>query len=496
MGKVDVHNAKKFLTAENTIFKPGKKNIILCDFDRVFNIDKKNLNLFHVTRKAFYVRSQFLCDNINIFMEYFDPDKELITSYINLKVKVDLHNMTYTFTSFLDDIVNRLFTESMVAKIEAFVEDQYRIDLESSLEKDKYKDNPQQFMNKHGKILMAISTAIKMIIPIISHYYVVRPEMVKDITFKSYQHKCFYSLFPLFEQDTNIYNKLYATVNRLVDNSMHSDKGMWDRNYNKGITPTLVKTRITKMIIQDLIYKYVFSEMMIMLNHTSIKMQLKNILEGKDTHDYIEVTNKRVDNKKSGLEQLEMSAAQIDERDIIISSRGSENKIRKLMDKYDIKISKKDLDFYKNNLELNQFQTSAVLNFFSEEFKGSHNLKFLKKKNFYRLLIIMKTILLRKGFVILPYLISGNTSKLIKGRKISSKKLAKIKNTPRYQKLIAQYSDIGAEAMEQQILQTISLFVNIPMTFVDHTLQDQIGEEIPINIELLSDEIVRMFEMI
>jgi len=495
--RADISKPKKYLNPRLNLFRKGKKDTIICDFDRVFNFEKKNLNIFHIPRIAFYNKANLICDTLNLFMAYYDDDKELITCYVNMKAMADLNNMTYTYVSFVDDLVNRMFSPTMVEKIKVFVEEQYRINLETSLEKEQYKDNPQQFTNRHGKILMAISTAIKISIPIISHFYVARPDMVRGTALKTYLYNCFYALFPLFEDGANIYNKIYATVDNAINDSVHHDSGMWTRKKNKGITPAIAKTRLTKMVIHDLMFKYTFDAIMINLNYAGIRGALKHLVEGKDTRDYVSINSKRESNKSmSGLEHLEMNAAKINEQVIIISSQGSDNRIKRLITKYNVAIHKKDLDFYEKNLVMAPFQTNLVFQFFADDFKGMENMKYIKKKNFYRLLIIMKEVLKRRGFTIMPDLISGSISKKIIGRKIGNKKINKIKSSPRYINLLSQYEDVMGIVNDNLILTPISTFTNTPMTYVDHEKPELLGEDIKINEELVIDECIRLGEMI
>lgn len=495
--KADICKLKKYLDQRDRVFRQGKKDIMVCDFDKVFpSLTKKSLNVFYITRPAFYKKSNLICDTINFFMKYYDEDNELITAYVHIKAMSDLTIMAYTFKSFVDDIVNRLFTESMVGKVKKMVEDQYRIDLEASNKDEKYAENPYQYTNKHGKILMEISTAVKIIIPIISHYYAVRNDMLdENLVLKTYIYHCFYALFPLFEGDTNIYNKLYATVDKIVTNTEYQDSGMWKRNKNKGNTPTTEKNRITKIVIQDLLYKYEFNQNPINLNYVAIKGTLKNIIGGKDTYDYSDINTKRTDSKMSGLEQLEMNAARIDERDIIISTHGSKNRIKKLIKQYDVKIKEKDLKFYEENLEMNQTQINVILMFFADDFKGLENLKFVKARDLYKLIIIMKKELSRRGFKVMPSLITGKPSNKIKGRKIGPKKLAKIKSFPRYYNLMQQYKDVKVSIDESMIIRYIGTFINVPMTYVDHNKKDRLGDDIDINENVIIDESIRLIEM-
>lgn len=495
--RVDVQKPKRYLNEQSTIFRVGVRDTFICDFEKVFtSIEKKNINVFYIPRKAFYTKGDLICNTINIFMKYYDTDNEFITCYLNMKVLADLSNMTYTFTTFLSDLVNRLFSESMVKKIQEFVEEQYRVDLEASVDRDKYKDNPYQFTNKHGKILMAISTAIKLSIPIVCHYYAVRNDQLShDMMLKRFVYQCFYALFPLFEGDTQMYNKLYATVDKAVSNSEYSDSGMWKRSKNKGITPTVEKNRITKMIIQDLLYKYEFDGIIIHLNHASIRYTLGNTLGGKDTHDYSDINMKSSDSKMSGLEQLEMNAARIDERDILIASHGSRNKVKKLMEKYNVKDDRDVLKFYIDNCELSQIQFQIITQFFADDFRGTENMRFILRDDFYRLLIIMKHELRRRGFTLIPYLISGNQSNKIKGRKMNFKKLNKIKSIPRYYNLAKQYRDVSKTINDEFVTKYISVFINNPLTYVDHKEPELLGVDITVNENIVIDETIRLIEM-
>lgn len=498
--RADINQAKNYLNPRTTLFRKGKKDIIVCDFDRIFNIDRKNLNVFYIPRTAFWNQGGLICETINFFMEYYDPDKEFINAYVAMKTLTDLSNMEYSYPSFVDDLVNILFTENMVRKIETLVEEQYRVNLESSSDKEQYKENPQQFTNYHGKILMAISTAMKLCIPIVAHYYVMRMmkgQSGKGISLPNYMYQCFYALFPLFQKETDMYAKIFATVDGQINRSVHHDAGMWKRNKNKGVTPDSERTRITKMVITDLMYKYTFNAKMISLNSAGIKYTLKHLTEGKDKYDYADINTKRTNNEKmSGLEQLEMNAAKVDERDILIASQGSHSRVKRLIVKYKVKIKDDDLDFYKEHAQISQFQSNLVLQFFADDFRGTENMKFIKRKDFYRLLIIMKETLYRRGFTILPELLSGNISKKVGGRRVGNKRMNKIKQLPRYIRLLEEYEDVKDVVTDNLILKQISTFINTPMTYVDHKHPDRLGEEIRISEDIVTDECIRLIEMI
>ena len=88
------------------------------------------------------------------------------------------------------------------------VDDYYEIDLSPT---DDIKDidlHALQFMNEHGKALMALAVAYKLTIPIVCHYYAVNSEKMAELsiargenplTIKDYLYKVFVSYFPLFQ---------------------------------------------------------------------------------------------------------------------------------------------------------------------------------------------------------------------------------------------------------------------------------------------------------
>jgi hypothetical protein len=326
-----------------------------------------------------------------------------------------------------------------------------------------------------------------------------RADMVRDKSLKEYLYNCFYSLFPLFEDGTNMYAKLYATAEKQVSSSVHQDGRMWERNEHKGTTPILLTTVLTKMVIQDLMFKYVFTQKMINLNLAGIKKMIGNeITTGKDVRDYVDTSGKKSNGEKmSGLEQLEMNAAKVDEQHILIASQGSSNKIKRLAVKYNVEIKSKHVDFYEEHLgDLSPTQKDLILQFFAEDFDGTENQKYIKKRGFFRLVIIMKKILEREGFVLLPSILSGGPSTTIRSRKIGAKTLNKIKLSPRYLRLMEQYSDAASLVTEKLILVPLATLINSPMSHVDHKKPELLGQDIEISEKLVEDEFIRFTEMI
>ena len=73
----------------------------------------------------------------------------------------------------MSDICNYLLTDSIVQKINQMVDDYYDIDLSPSDSLKNIDLHALQFMNDHGKSIMALSIAYKLTIPVVCHYYAI-----------------------------------------------------------------------------------------------------------------------------------------------------------------------------------------------------------------------------------------------------------------------------------------------------------------------------------
>ena len=111
--------------------------------------------------------------------------------------------VSVNMNSYIDFIYEVMFTDTMVQKIIAMVEENYLDDIETSTEeKKKYLKNEKkhleslEFTNQHIKILLQISFSMKIMSPALFHYIQlnnIKIEKDSDIIFRFYQR-----LFDLF----------------------------------------------------------------------------------------------------------------------------------------------------------------------------------------------------------------------------------------------------------------------------------------------------------
>ena len=500
MKKVDIDS--EILFVKPAIYKKSGKNVVV-EFDKCFDEDKTNLNTFTITKSAYSKKLDEICRYCNVFFKYYDPDKEFITSLLIVKYNIDNINIYYSLRTFMSDIAELLLTDSIIKKIFKMVDDYYEIDLSPTDEIKNLDLHALQFMNEHGKALMALSIAYRLTIPVVCHYYALNAEKMNELnvargeqplSIKDYLYRIFLSYFPLFQGDSELYNKLAVTVNSHLTLTKSAEKVLWNRLQNKKITPTTYTDKLIAAIVVDILPKSIFKKNLIYLIQTAMPYQIKTILLAKDKYEYNDISMSAKTDELSGLEKMEANSARISDLDVVISKTNIKKSIRKIEKKYNIEISKEEFDYYRENLRDFAF-SDIILQFFSSHFGGYYDLKSITKKNYIRLLIIFKKIMSSMGFIYIHQIMTGNLSKNIKRRKVSTKQLDKIEESRRFQKLMENYS-MAMEKDKNSIMTNIAALINTPVEFVDYAYPDRLGEDIRAEFDIIADEYMRFIKML
>ena len=485
------------------IYKKSGSAVIVA-FDECFNVDKKNLNTFTITRPAYKGNLAQICRYSNVFFKYYDTDKEFITGLLSIKYKIDNKTIFYNLKNFIYDICEYLLSDSIIDKIFKMVEDYYTIDLTPSDDVKGIDLHALQFLNEHGKSLLALSVAYKLTIPIVCHYYAVYKDQLnesvkskglKECKIKYYLYDIFLSYFPLFQGESNLFNKLAVTVDLHLTNTQSTDKGMWARAKNNKITPTTYIDELICAIVVDLLPKAIFTKNLIYLIQVAIPYQIKTtVLLGKDKYEYSEISTTSKTDELSGLEKLEANSARVDENDIVICKLNIKKTIKKLLKDHNIDISKDEIKYYKLNLN-NIIFDHILSQYFAKYFGGYHDLKSIGRKNYIKLLIIFKKVMSNMGFVYLQNIVTGNKSQKVKRRRVSVKQLTKYMESNKYKKIMKKYN-MAMNDYDNQIIDTISLLINTPIEYVDYYNHDMLGEIIETDPDIVAMEYMRFLNMI
>ncbi len=248
---------------EQEIFKYVKSAIVLPVSDFYNDHTDIRLDLFDTSKKRCYNKDktkEHICLYLNYLLAYYDTDHELLSYYYKIKPMID-HEPLYTKSMFIYDIKTYIMTKSMFHKISMMVEDNYKLNL-------NYKNAPNpslQYTNHHGKILMAMSIMMNILIPIVSHF-----TKMKNLNSNEFFLEVFNMVLNL-SPGPYIYSKLYDTSFTNINKTKRVHGTMWDKQDIRGNTMTTHSSYCIDNIILNIMPRYVFSENIISFNYTSIK---------------------------------------------------------------------------------------------------------------------------------------------------------------------------------------------------------------------------------
>lgn len=514
MRHIDTHTIEKSERIAIPYTGDGDNGIYF-KFNKVFSTsnNNKNLNLFVITRKAYLKRVSFYSQYINFFVKYYDEDKEYMTSMLIVKYLIDNNDREYSYAEFMKDVINKIMTDSVIEKITQLVNDEYMVEMTPDAgdnidEHGKPILHALQFTDDQCKALLGISTAFKLLIPVLSHYYakrsnelnkLARERQIKEVTIVEYFYEAIIGIFNLFDKNTyNTFNKLVATVSLWLD---RQDSSMVDRASMRGITKVNELNSTLKTVITELIPKYVFRMNVVKMNHVSVRSRMRNVYASSDKLVIYEPQTKGVaDNGElSGLDIIDANAVNYDDISFIISRTNITTVIESLKHKYNISVSKDELLFYSDNLNQNMY-FNKILEFFAEDFGSYYDLRYIKKKKeFVTLMVIFKHVMTNRGFRYIQHIFTGVRSSKSSGKRISAKQVLKITNSPRYKEILDNYSHTYVEPDENKrdnILDTIVSLLSTPMQYLDFREPDHNWDDIEIDNDIVSDEYLRFIEMI
>jgi hypothetical protein len=210
---------------------------------------------------------------IDYFINRYDPENELVTAYLKIKYEID---KVGAFTrenpqALIDLIYELIFTPSMCQKIRDMVHDNYLDDIEKVSPDVTYKQNTDkryleslEFKNIHIEILLRISFAMKLIVPVMFHYFTknkIKPDELKPKRDVSIIYDFFSPTLELFQDNVNIFNKLFVYVKRkVVDSAFHNEKIFRQREIFGDDPALLIEKFIKKQFISENIVKYRFNK--------------------------------------------------------------------------------------------------------------------------------------------------------------------------------------------------------------------------------------------
>lgn len=523
-------NKKPLANKDYKFFKKSVlKNNIEIRFDELINNGfPKELNQFNLIKKRTYCNKIDLIIDINnrIFNEY-PLNSELLFSYLSLKWRIDKKDFKDKYVickkdgkkiiitneegkkvykkklketaekQFLNDLYNGIFNETFVEFIESFVERNYKLDIDSKNKEKNKKYNPVlQFSDAHCKILQCVSIGMKIIIPLLLHYsFMYNERKMNDFLQRSFDY-----LFKIFSHDVDIQTKLWESVYSRVIVTKNSDKSYWEYVAIEGASINKITSSLYQKLIVDIVPKYELDQNLINLNHVFINNNLDYTFRSNIEINYKVLNYADTEDDVSDWEKISINTAKIDEGEIIINECNIKNTIKSILKKENIKISEEEFNYYQKGFSINKLQQSLLFNFFSKYFGSTNTLFFCNQREYIILLLIMKKILLKNSFTLIPYISTGKVKNINEKSTLNKKSLIRVTSSVDYKELILNkyhFTENNLKNKSGLIIRLITNILNNKFLLKDYEHQDLEGEEIKIdNIDILAEEIMRFINYI
>lgn len=397
------------------------KRIVHVAFSKFFGKEAKDYEDFItscVSKKAYHKMMRLFCHTNNVILNY---DKKVTESFI-YKYYCIKHNIDVaaydrnSYQQFINAIVN-LFDYGIMNQIRKYVNTYYiPTDDECPYEENKKTLIPGiTFRDYHKKILFVVSEMTHFVIPLCLEYL----REYKETPTNALLTDTFTNLFPIAqavdpvhlvpldknERPCDVYQKLYAFVENRVKDSLKSDDRMWERQEFLGtIWKSITEDILNNKLLANIVPEYSFKFNIIHLNVSVVRKSIQDqVIRGKDPYSincFVEVDSNTSDDDNAIVteaEQFDSYSAKHDEFPIIIRHTFMEDTVNKILNRKNVVLNPNDIEFYKKNLSINEFQRFAIMSCFHSQFGGSENLYGLNQENWIKLMLCVVEMFKRGG---------------------------------------------------------------------------------------------------
>ena len=489
-----------FTHVDDYIFSPTEtiithsKGAIIIPLVRFFGLNNKQSDIFITSSKnkkcynSLEMRNH-ICRYLNYFIKFYDPDMELLSIMNQVKYLLD-YEPRYKKDDFIFDIVRYILSPTIRAKVERMVEDNYTIDLTY-----RPKQNQAlQYDNRHGKMLMQMTLFMNMIIPLATHFiYTRNVEVVDDFLLEIFDPVI--NAFP----DVDMFSKLCETSNTSVKNNRNRNPVIWQKQDIRGKNVTTHSLSSVHNIILNIMPKYTFNQHMVNFNFTSIKRNIGfQITDIEFEYNFIPLSSsKRDEDSNSDYDKFESFLVKQNEAKYLQNKVNCEETcdyIDRIFGPFD----PNEIAYYEKNLQkygetsIQTFQKELVFYVFYKYFGDTVSIYGINNHDYIKMIIAAKRIMKNNSMLILPEILSGKIEKYVSRKSVNKSMMTKIKTSSYYQDVIDKYRD---EKLVKRILSIVASIVSSEITFVNYEEQSLTGNPIPINQDIICEEVL-MFSLL
>lgn len=430
--------------------------------------DNPQFNYFILTAKRCYNNDEMrehMCRYMNYFERYYDQEHELLATYYQLKYLID-YEESYNEDAFLYDINRYIIHGKIGHRIRMMNNDNYNLNLSYR----NIKNPGLQYTDKHGKILMELSLFQNMIIPLLTHFISVKKiKTVKFFLLKAYQL--------IIDQYTNvdIVNKLYETALSTISKNAEAHKTLWNMQNIRAKNVTTHAIQTVSNILLQISPKYTYDKNIVHFNYKSLQKSTSyQVIDISYEYNLKLVSSfKRDEDNNSELDKYEAHLIKQDEA-LYIQNKANCETTMEYIEKLYGPFSDAEIAFYERELTsggkklIVDHQKTMVFNLFYKYFGDTRSINSINARDYVKLIIAAKRMLLANNMKLLPYLISGKTTRLVNRVSINKKELTKIEASPYFKLIIDKYRN---PKILKTIYAMIATLLSSKFQFVDYGYQ-------------------------
>lgn len=454
------------------IFQKSEKGVFI-EFDKIFKKDISCLNEFHLTKKKLYwnLRDRIIETN-NEIMDC-DSDDEFKLNYLVMKYRVNkrVYEGENCDEVFLEDLYKFIMTPKLIDTVIRLVDNGYISHIKEA-NNNRYNKG-LEFTDEHCKILYRISYSMRYLIPIILEYVFFYPQVRKYLS--DFLIQSFEPLFEIFAPDINIVNKIIESVKSRVLSTKYSDKVIWRYYEILGYNIEHLTYILVKKIIHDIIPKYKFSMSLVSFNHVVVYKNIDFFFQHNFPVSYKSIDISREGDGLSDFDKLMIRTAKVNESDTICREVNIELTIKHLLKRYKLSIDDGEFKYFCKHNKVNKLQKSLLFLYFAKQFGGLDTLYACNLYNYTKLLIIMKRVLEKSNYKILPRIMTSEILNMTEKRILNKKNIMKIVENKTYKDLIETKYKFGLSNIisSDNIVKLISTIINNKFLDNDYTSEDK-----------------------
>lgn len=473
----------------DTTFMEFKGDFVEARYDKYFGMKKDNKLGFFIIKKNHYKdRMAGICQVNNYFLSYFDPEHELFQSVMTIKFIID-QKPNMSKQAFSKMLIKYVVTDRFIKKIKAMTDYLYKINIDTDSE-GRYSSTPK-ITNEQAKLIVAISFAIRCILPICIHFSDTNNNFPNKKDYISCFDKIIMKLIRKFEKDDiEVFSSICRFVKYRVDRFWNQDIGIClKKKQLYGITKEIyLEEVIHEVILVKSLYKLdyyrsvvSFIDGVIFSYHYNFKIE--NFKFKPIEIDAQENTDSDNDHL-SHAEAIEMSVYRVDESNAMISEVNTKKVLKKIRKLFNVTVLDEELEFYAENMKINPVTKLFLENFYSRYFHDVDAVNNVNRDVTIELLVYMKKYLMARGLPLIAQLCTAKVRGKYKENEIkNSKFIEKIKTSNIWNSIIQEgFSYIGdLSPKEDYLIKKMSSFVNSTFELVDFDTDDngRVIEDIP-----------------